>query len=257
MTEALHAIIGEFKTLSPDIASTVVFRLDGETWAATEGATPEQTQTLIASINGLTHAGCIGGLEKFSVQDINSQVSVATVGDVYLATVASRVGDQKVVKSLTEVVAPAAIRLALRMPKAAEAQKISREKLMLQIEAAIPKKEPTETLTTQPTIETQAHVITSKVPSTQFMVERIGGLLVASDTVRIDNRVLSEWEDACGKQFTTVVVESLEGKKVTCKFKSQKDGKGTIGIPERILQALECEKGKLVMVRPVIEVEEA
>lgn len=255
MTEALQIIIDEFKTLSPDIASTVVFKLYGETLAASEGATPEQTQLLIASLNALTHTGCIGGLEKLSVQDINSQISVAAVGDVYLATVASRVGDQKVVKSLTQVVAPTAIQLALKMPKAAvaEAPKMNREKIMQQIEAAIPKKERTETVAAQPEPEAQAESPAQRVSSTQFMVEKIGGLLVASDTVRIDSRVLSGWQEACGKQFTSVFVETLEGKTVTCKFKPQKDARGAIGVPERILQALECEKGKLVMVKPVIE----
>jgi hypothetical protein len=247
LTEALQTIIGEFKTLSPDIASTVVFKLDGETLATSESGTPEQTQLLIASLNSLTHTGCIGGLEKLSVQDVNSQVLVAAVGGVYLATVASRMGDQRVIKSLSDVVAPIAIQLALKMPKAVtEAPKITREKLMQQIEAALPKKEQTITV-----VEPEQEPSPPKVPSTQFMVEKIGGLFVASDTVRIDSTVLSGWEEICGKQFTAVFVETLEGKTVTCKFKPQKDGKGTIGIPDKILQALECEKGKLVMVKPV------
>ena len=252
MTEALQTIIGEFKTLSPDIASTAVFKIDGETLAASEGATPEQTQLLIASLNSLTHTGCIGGLEKLSVQDVNSQVSVAAVGGVYLATVSSRTGDQKVVRSLTEVLGPIAIQLALKNPKAAaEASLVTREKLMQQIEAALPKKEQIQTVVL-PEPETQEPP-PPKAPSTQFMVEKIGGLLVASDTVRIDNTVLTGWQETCGKQFTAVCVETLEGKTVTCKFKPQKDGKGTIGIPDKILQALESEKGKLVMVKPVTE----
>jgi hypothetical protein len=252
LTDALQTIIGEFNTLSADIASTAIFKLDGQTLASSENATPEQTQLLIASLNSLTHASCIGGLEKLSVQDVNSQVSVAAVGDVYLATVSSRTGDQKVVRSLTEVVAPIVIQLALKMPKvAAEASMVTREKLMHQIEAALPKKEQTQTVVL-PESEKQEPPL-PKAPSTQFMVEKIGGLLVASDTVRIDSTVLSGWQEACGKQFTDVCIETLEGKTMTCKFKPQKDGKGTIGIPGRILQALESEKGKLVMVKPVIE----
>ena len=253
MTEALKAIIGEFKTLSPDIVTTAVFKLDGEVLAADQSVTPEQTQMLIANLNSLTHTGCIGGLEKLSVQDVNCQVSVATVGEVYLATVASRMGDQKVVKSLTDVVAPNAIRLALKMPKATlEVPKVNREKLMQQIEATIPRIAQTQTVT-QAMPEIQGNMATPQIPATQFMVEKIGGLLVASDTVRVDSKVLSDWQKAYGKPFTAVHVETLEGKTVTCKFKPQKDGKGTIGVPDKILQALECEKGKLVMVKPVIE----
>lgn len=254
MTEILQTIIGEFKTLSSDITSTVVFTLNGETLAASENATPEQVQALIASLNGLTRTSCIGGLEKLAVQDINSQVSVATVGDVYLATVASRVGDQKVVKSLTQVIAPIAIQLALKMPKAAtETPKISHEKLMQHIEATLPKKEQIEIVTAQLELKAPIERSAPNISSVQFMVEKIGGLLVASDTVRIDSSALSSWQDTCGKQFTSVCIKTLEGKTITCKFKLQKDGKGTIGIPDKLLQALECEKGKLVMVKPVIE----
>jgi hypothetical protein len=255
LTEALQTIISQFKTLSPDIASTVVFKLDGETLAASEGALPEQTHMLIACLNDLTHTGCIGGLENLSVQDINSQVSVAAVGDVYLATVSSRMGDQKVIKSLTQVVAPTAIQLALKMPNATitmETPKINPKIAIQQIEEALPKKEQTETPVPQEP-ETQPNQLPPQALSTQFMVEKIGGLLVASDTVRIDGRVLSDWQDAYGKHFTAVRIETLERKTVTCKFKPQKDCKGTIGIPDRILQALECDKGKLVMVKPVLE----
>jgi hypothetical protein len=253
LTEALKAIISEFRTLSPDITSTAVFKLDGEVLATDQNATPEQTQMLIANLNSLTHTGCIGGLEKLSVQDVNCQVSVAAVGDVYLATVTSRAGDQKVVKSLTDVVAPNAIQLALKRPKAAEAApKVNREKLMQQIQASLPPVEQTKNVAQQ-TPEIQAETAAPHIPSTQFMVGKIGGLLVSSDTVRVDSKVLSDWQEAYGKPFTAVHVETLEGKTVTCKFKPQKDGKGTIGVPEKILQALECEKGKLVMVKPVIE----
>ena len=112
MTEALQTVIGEFKTLSPDIANTIVFNLEGETLAASEGTTPEQTQTLIANLNSITHAECIGGIESLTIQDLNTQLSIAAVGDVYLATVSSRTADQKIIKSLTQIVAPTVIQLA-------------------------------------------------------------------------------------------------------------------------------------------------
>jgi hypothetical protein len=253
LTKALQTIIGEFNTLCPDIASIAIFKLDGETLASSENATPEQTQTLIASLNSLTQTGCIGGLQKLVVQDVNGQVSVVAVGGVYLATASSRLGDQKVINSLTEVVAPEIIKLALKTPNTEdELPKMNRDLIMQRIEAALPKPQQTD-MAEQPMPEAEAELAAPHEFSTQFMVEKIGGLLVASDTVRIDSRVLSDWQDSCGKQFSFVLVETLEGKTVTCKFKPQKDGKGTIGIPERILQALNCERGKLVMVKPVID----
>ncbi|MCL4430075.1 MAG: hypothetical protein M1167_04915 [Chloroflexi bacterium] len=93
------------------------------------------------------------------------------------------------------------------------------------------------------------------------MVEKIGGLLVPSDTVRIDGEVIAKWsEHYSGKQITTVNIEALDGKKTTCKLKPIKDAKnnakGVIQIPEKILQTLQTEKGKLVMVKPIIELRE-
>jgi hypothetical protein len=90
------------------------------------------------------------------------------------------------------------------------------------------------------------------------MVEKIGGLLVPTDTVRIDGEIVEKWSDLYeGKQFNMVIIETLDGKKTTCKFKtikeSKNNAKGIIQIPEKILQTLQTEKGKLVIVKPVIE----
>ncbi len=89
------------------------------------------------------------------------------------------------------------------------------------------------------------------------MVEKIGGLLVASDMVRVDADVVAKWSDLYGdREISQVNVETLEGKAVICKFKPMKEAdgkaKGIIQIPERILQSLRTGEGKLVMVKPVI-----
>ncbi len=86
----------------------------------------------------------------------------------------------------------------------------------------------------------------------------MGEYFFQADTVRIDSEVISQWSDLySGKQFTMVNIEALDGKKTTCKFKTIKEAKnnakGIIQIPEKILQTLQTEKGKLVMVKPVIE----
>jgi hypothetical protein len=90
------------------------------------------------------------------------------------------------------------------------------------------------------------------------MIEKIGGLLVPADTVRVDSEVIAKWNDLYGdKQIAQVHIETLEGKKTNCKFKPIKEtnhnAKGIIQIPEKILQALQTSKGKLVIVKPVIE----
>jgi hypothetical protein len=121
--------------------------------------------------------------------------------------------------------------------------------------ADAPEPTPMELAVDEPSVTSEP--IFPKPPVNQFMVEKLGRLLVASDTVRVDKDVVAEWRDLYGdKEITQVNVETLEGKAVICKFKPMKkaDGnaKGIIKIPERILEILETSEGKLVMVKPVI-----
>jgi len=109
-----------------------------------------------------------------------------------------------------------------------------------------------------PEPKTSFEPFVSSTPVNQFMVEKISGLLVPPDTVRIDGEVMAKWSDLCsGKPILTVNIEALDGKKTTCKVKPIKEtknnNKGVIQIPEKILQSLRTEKGKLVMVRPAIK----
>jgi hypothetical protein len=255
VTEAIQTVISEFRTLSPDIADALVFRLNGETLAATKNTTPEQTQTLINSLSSITHAECIGGVENFTIQDVNTQLTVREIGGIYLAMVSSRSEDQKIIKSLTEVVGPTLIRLAFGStapePQAnRETIKTPRRKKVL--ESAIPKKD--HQIPSIPEPQSPPEPPQPKAPTTQFMVERIGGILVPPDTVRIDGEVLEKWRELEGKMFAMVAVETLEGKKAICKFKPiRASSRGIIQIPDRLIQALDSGKGKLVMVKPVVE----
>jgi len=266
VTEAIAAVIGELKTLSPDITHTIVFKLNGETLASSEGTTPEQTQALISSIRGITQAECIGGIENMVLQDLNTQLSVSAIGDVYLATVSSRSGDQKVIKSLTKVVVPTIIKLSSgSKPTMIEKNELVAETGKSPIEAEVlPQQEepeaPAETATEEQPA-TEPEMFLPKAPTNQFMVEKLSGFMIPVDTVRIDGEVIAKWQNACGgKHFNLVNVETLEGKKVTCKFKPLRDAranaKGIIQIPERLIQALHSDKGKLVMVSPAVEGED-
>ncbi len=255
MAEAIQTLIGEFKTLSPDITNALVFRSNGETLAANEGTTPEQTQTLINSLNSITHTEFIGGIENFTIQDVNTQLTVRKIGEIYLAMVSSRSEDQKIVKSLTEVVGPTFIRLAFE--SAAPESQAKRETIKPQrhkkvLEIATPEKGPQTPSIPEPQLPPEPPQ--PKAPTTQFMIERIGGILVPPDTVRIDGEVLQKWRELEGKMFAMVAVETLEGKKVTSKYKPiRSTSKGIIQIPDRLIQALDSGKGKLVMVKPVVE----
>ena len=97
-----------------------------------------------------------------------------------------------------------------------------------------------------------------EAPATQLIVENIGGLLVPSDTVRIDNETLTQWENLFeGKKIEYVEIETFDGKTTKCKVKPIKDsqyfGKGIVQIPEKMQLTLEIKRGELVRVKPIIE----
>jgi len=95
-------------------------------------------------------------------------------------------------------------------------------------------------------------------PVTQLIVENLGGLLVPSDTVRVDQEVISRWNELFGdNKIKEVEVEALNGKTTRCKFKnikkSKDTGKGIVKMPEKIQLTLETQQGELVTIKPIIE----
>ncbi len=252
---SLQIIMGEIKNLTPDITNAFVLKKDGAIIANSENATADQTQGLSACLNKIK-ANSIGGIETFTILDSASHLSINKVDDYYLATVSSRMGNQKIVSSITQVVIPTIIRLAFNAAPKLTDKEDALLTSKLSENAVLPAKEKagTETKTDPSVIVTR---FLPKAPTMQFMVEKISGLLVTQDTVRIDPEVIIKWENLYGeKQFTHVIVETLDGKTITCKFKPKKEGKsnikGVIQVPEKILQSLQCDKGKLVIIKPFI-----
>jgi hypothetical protein len=258
----LQTVLDEFKILSPETTNVLIFKNNGQTIANTQATTEDQTKKLIANFGSISiQAQSIGGIECLTIHTCDSQLNITAMGNLYLATVSSHEANQEIVKSLTQVVVPT---IALfvnklessnsenRPQQTIQLKELSIEEIALPLEDEKPKIEPIPE--TQPPFEP----FLPKTPVNQFMVEKIGGILVQADTVRIDNEIITQWSDLYdGKKITMVDIEALDGKKTTCKFKAIKEAKantkGIIQIPEKILQTLQTEKGKLVMVKPVIE----
>ena len=266
MTEAysnpLQTVLDEFKTLSPETSNVLIFKNNGQTIANTQATNEDQTKKLIVNFGNISaQAQSIGGIECLTIQTGGSQLNITAMGNLYLTTVSSRKANQEIVKSLTQVVVPTIAHFVDLLEssqsenpiqKTIQLQDLSIEETALPLEEEKPNIEPIPE--PQPTFEP----FLPKTPVNQFMVEKIGGILVQADTVRIDGEILAKWSDLYeGKTITMVDIEALDGKKTTCKFKAIKEAKanskGIIQIPEKILQTLQIEKGKLVMVKPVIE----
>jgi len=268
-TSPLQTIIGEFKNINPEITNAFIFKKDSEILALNENTTDEQTKNLIRAFNHMSkQARIIGGIENLTIQGANSQLNITAINSLYIATVSSRAADQKIVASLTHVIVPTVVKLIDQIvPALSEGQLPQTVNTYNKLNApnASPIKESKisdqiieETTKTEPPLSFSSEPLLSKPPTNQFMVEKIGGFLVPNDVVGIDSDVISSWSDICGdKEIKMVNIETLEGKKTSCKFKPIKEAKinakGIIQIPEKILQTLQTSKGKLVMVKPVIE----
>jgi len=92
-------------------------------------------------------------------------------------------------------------------------------------------------------------------PVTQLIVENLGGFLVPSDTVRVDEDVIAQWNELYSEnKIGEVEIEALNGKTTRCKVKeikkSKDSGKGIIKMPEKIQVTLEIASGELVTVKP-------
>jgi hypothetical protein len=261
---ALQTIIGEFKNISPELTRAFIFKKDGEILASTEAITEDQARKLVAAYNDVAdQAKVIGGLETLTIQGVGNRLNITSMDNCYLVTASSCAADEKMVKALTCVIVPTVMKLldqispALPNDQLLDIEKPEVEQVEQVEETVQPPEEPTpmEPVPDVPAVTSEP--IFPKPPVNQFMVEKLGRLLVASDTVRVDKDVVAKWRDLYGdKEIAQVNVETLEGKAVICKFKPMKEAdgnaKGIIKIPEKILEILQIGEGKLVIVKPVI-----
>jgi hypothetical protein len=143
--------------------------------------------------------------------------------------------------------------------QAYEEEETATTELDEETEQAEPDEEPEETEQQyEPEPEIDDEPLLPEPPVTQLIVENLGGLLVPSDTVRVDQEVIKHWNQLYGdNKISEVEVEALNGKTTRCKFKqikkSKDSGKGIIKMPEKIQLTLETTPGELVTVKPIVE----
>ena len=271
-TFALKNALNEIRNVCPDITNTFMFREDGEIIVGDEN-TPQKTMVhVVDAFDGIFEkADAIGGVECITIEGSNGKVNVSWLNDLYFVTVASRKADMNYVNTVTRVLIPTVLRLLekicptplksnLPLTKTKRQPKIP---MVKELEKPEPVAEPVEeTVMEEPKetveAETKHEPLLSEPPVNQFIVESLGGLLVPSDTVRIDSEILSQWEELYeGRKIEEVEIGTFDGKTMRCKVKTIKDSKyelkGIMQIPEKIQLALEIRKGELVRAKPIIE----
>lgn len=266
---ALQNTLNEIKNMCPDISHAFIFKEDGKILAKDENTDEETINSTVDAFDAITErADAIGGLEAVTFHGANGRVNIACVNDLYLATVASKEADEQYVNTLTRVLVLIVLKLVEKIHPASikddSLTNIEAESAVNNYEKELPVE---ETVTIKPEPEPVEKKTPSEVnpepwlpepPVHQFIVENLRGLLVPSDTVRIDSAVIVQWKDLYGdKELEEVDVETLNGKTARCRFKpikgSKYEGKGIVQMPEKIQLTLQTMKGELVMVKPVVE----
>jgi hypothetical protein len=291
-TNPVQSVIDEFKNLCPETSNILIFRKNGQVIGNTQATTEDQTKDFIFNFSSIVQRDqAIGGIESLTIQAKNNQLCITTIDSFFLATVSSRTANQKILKSLTHVVVPTVVKLVDKsasfpvedlvpqpvqvgepeveenlVPQPVQVGEPEVEENLVpqpvqvgepEVEetSLVPEGEPAEESIAEPQLPCEP--ILPATPVSQFMVEKIGGILNPSDLVRIDREVISKWIDLYdGIQIKLVNIETLDGQKTTCEFRPIRDtnfkAKGIIQIPEKILKTIRTENGQLVLVKPVI-----
>jgi len=267
---ALKNALKEVRNLCPDMTSAFMFNKDGEIIAGDETISDKTVTRVVNAFDSIIEkANAIGDIEGISLESAEGRISISGMNDAYLLTVTSRKADMNYVNTVTRVLIPTVLRLLEKINPAPLANNPSLTRSEPEPETPLADKlEETEQEPEEETVseepeeakepEPEVEMPLKETPVNQLIVENLGGLLVPSDTVRVDSEILSQWEELYqDKKIDEVEIETIDGKTVRCKAKPIKDskyeGKGVIQMPEKIQFTLEIKKGELVRARPVIE----
>ena len=264
---ALRNTLNEIQKLCPDITNAFIFNEDGEVISRDEN-TPEKTivEAIDTVDSVLEKAEAMGNIEGIVLEGSKGRMNISCIDTFYFITVTSRKADMRYVNTVTRVLVPTIIRLLdkinptpLKGNPSAVGEEPEAPTIRLEEETVEDPVEPTEhEETSKPQLETETKPILPEPPVSQFIVENIGGLLVPSDTVRIDNAVLTQWKDLYqDRKIEEAEIETFGGKSTHVKIKPIKDskneGKGIIQMPDKIQFSLDIRKGELVRVKPIVE----
>ncbi len=286
---ALKSTLNEIQNACPDVTSNFIFK-DGEILAKDRNTEEENATQTLEAFDAITErADPLGEIENISIQSAEGKVNIAAMNDFYLTTVSSNEADEKYVNTLTRVLIPIVIKLSEKFqsasienepittvqpePEEDDAEKVTDEFIddetpdedeANENEQSYEEEPEEETAATEPynepvqESEIDDEPLIPDPPVTQLIVENLGGLLVPSDTIRVDQEIINQWNELYGdNKINEVEVEALNGKTTRCKFKhikkSKDTGKGIIKMPEKMQLTLEIAAGELVTVKPIIE----
>ena len=294
---ALKNTIGEIKNICPEVSETFVFKDSDIIAKTDSSSEKTLDQAILALNSIEKEAKTVCGIKSIRIEGKKGKINLTKMEKFNFATVLTTEADEKYVNTLTRVLVPTVIKLVdniqLNLPKIEVENKkppepvietpktvekiqdtqndlpISETPIVELIEVPANEKvqiaeeiQDTDLLKNEsqdetPKIELEDDTFFPEPPVTQLIVEKLSGLLVSSDTVRIDKEIIEKWNELYeGKKIEMLYIENINGKNTQSKFRSIKSskhaGKGVIRIPEKIQFALETSKGELVTIKPVI-----
>ena len=264
---ALKSTLNEIQNICPDVKNSFMFTEDGEIIAGDE-KTPEKTIVqVVNAFDAITEKGeAIGGVDNIVLATSRGRVNITHMNDLYLVTVTSKDADKNYVNTITQVLVPTVLKLLERISPAPTKPKLSQPEPEPESPTVKGFERPKEAITQEAAPE-EPRLLAEPEPriepslpepqASQFIVENIGGLLVPSDTVRVDNETLLQWQSLYDdRKVEEVEIETFGGQVARCKVKPIKDskheGKGIVQMPERIQTLLDIKKGELVKIKPKI-----
>ena len=259
---ALKSTLNEIKNVCPDISHSLIFEEGAKILVTDEDTNQTNAVQAADALNAIIEkADPIGGIESITIQTEKSRINLICTNGFYSATVASKESNEEYVNTLTKVLVPTVLKLVEKVGKESLADnflEVEQPEPAAETEKVDEESEPNPPQEEIVPIDDEPEPFIPEPMATQFMIENIGGLLVHSDTVNIDNAVILQWNDTYeDKKINEVEIETLTGQTTRCKFKPIKDakhnGKGVIRMPKKIQLTLQASQGELVMVKPVVE----
>jgi hypothetical protein len=263
LKETLDGMVHSF----PGIRNAMIFDESGGIVAVDDKTSEDKVvRTVDALDKMLENADFFGNLENVVFEGAEGLLNVSHFDDLFLVTVASVRTDLDRTNVFANALIPIVLKVHRRVNLApvkgnSEEPEIEREEPLAHEEKEKPD-EPVENSSTdhseKSTPGTASKDILPEPQVNQFIVENLGGLFASSDTVRIDNAFLLNWNDIYDdRKIEEIEIATFGGKSVRCKVKPIKDakfeGKGLVQIHEKVQSTLEIKKGELVRVKPVIE----
>lgn len=257
---ALKTTLAELMDICTDLKNCFMFKEDGEIIAQDEGTSEKIVEQFLESFNNIMNESeGIGGIDGITLEGSKGRLNISSMGEIYLLTVTPKKADINYINTVTRVLIPTMLKLLDKINPASLKSEITKEKEPKKEELKENIEEDLEPKELEKPEEKELEEISPEPTVNQLIVEELGGLLVPSDTVRIDNKILSQWEDFSvdGKEIEKVEIETFSGDSTECKVKPIKDSKyenkGVIRMPEKLQQYLAIKKGELVRVKPIVD----